>query len=41
MPTLLGEGERLFEGVGSDLNGLALVRTVATTKVIHVKFVRT
>lgn len=28
VPVLLGLGERLFEGVGDDLHGLALVRTV-------------
>ena len=38
-PTVLGSGERLFEGV-SDLHGLELVRTVATPKVIHLKFAR-
>jgi dihydrofolate reductase len=40
VPTLLGEGERLFDGVGSDLHGLALARTVATPRVTHLKFVR-
>ncbi|HKV09630.1 MAG TPA: dihydrofolate reductase family protein [Thermoanaerobaculia bacterium] len=40
VPTLLGSGERLFEGVGDDLHGLELVRTVATPKVTHLKFVR-
>ena len=39
-PTLLGSGERLFEGVGDDLHGLALVRTVATPTVTHLKFAR-
>jgi dihydrofolate reductase len=39
-PTLLGGGERLFEGVGDDLHGLELVRTVATPKVAHLKFAR-
>ncbi len=39
-PTLLGSGERLFEGVGDDLHGLKLVRTVATSKVTHLKFAR-
>lgn len=39
VPTLLGNGDRLFEGVG-DLNGLRLVRTVAVPDVIHLKFVR-
>ena len=38
-PTILGGGERLFDGVG-DLHGLELVRTVATPKVIHLKFAR-
>ena len=39
VPTLLGSGERLFDGV-SDLHGLELVRTVATAKVTHLKFAR-
>ena len=39
-PTLLGAGERLFDGVGADLHGLALVRTVVTPKVTHLKFAR-
>ncbi|WP_309678300.1 dihydrofolate reductase family protein [Polaromonas sp.] len=39
-PTLLGSGERLFEGVGDTLHGLELVRTVATTKVTHLKYAR-
>src|SRR5689334_2292758 len=34
-PTLLGSGERLFEGIGDDLHGLALVRTVAAPDVTH------
>jgi dihydrofolate reductase len=38
-PTLLGSGERLFDGV-TDLNGLELVRTVAAPKVTHLKFSR-
>jgi dihydrofolate reductase len=38
-PTLLGGGERLFEGV-TDLHGLELVRTVATPRVTHLKFSR-
>ena len=33
MPTLLGSGERLFDGVGDDLHGLELVRTVAAPEV--------
>jgi hypothetical protein len=38
-PTLLGGGERLFDGVG-DLQGLRLVRTVAAPDVTHLRFVR-
>ena len=37
--TLLGSGERLFDGV-TDLNGLELARTVAAPKVTHLKFSR-
>jgi dihydrofolate reductase len=40
VPTLLGSGERLFDGVGDDLSGLELVRTVAAPKVTHLKFAR-
>jgi dihydrofolate reductase len=40
VPTLLGSGERLFEGVGDDLHGLELVRAVAEPKVTHLKFSR-
>jgi dihydrofolate reductase len=40
VPTLLGEGERLFDRVGSDLHGLTLVRTVATPRVTHLQFAR-
>ena len=40
VPTLLGSGERLFEGIGDDLHGLELVRTIATLKVTHLKFSR-
>jgi dihydrofolate reductase len=39
VPILLGDGERLFEGVG-DLAALRLVRTVAAPDVTHLKFVR-
>ena len=39
VPTLLGGGERLFEGV-NDLGGLQLVRTVGAPEVTHLKFVR-
>jgi dihydrofolate reductase len=40
VPVLLGDGERLFDGVGADLHGLELVRTVATPKVTHLKLAR-
>jgi hypothetical protein len=40
VPTLLGSGERLFDGVGDDLHGLVLARTVAASQVTHLKFVR-
>jgi dihydrofolate reductase len=40
VPVLLGSGERLFEGTGTDLHGLELVRTVAAPTVTHLKFAR-
>ena len=40
VPTLLGGGERLFDGGLDDLHGLELVRTVATPTVTHLKFAR-
>jgi dihydrofolate reductase len=40
VPTLVGSGERLFDGVGDDLHGLELVRTVAAPTVTHLKFAR-
>jgi dihydrofolate reductase len=40
VPTLLGRGERLFDGVGDDLHGLELVRTVAAPNVTHLRFAR-
>src|SRR5262249_42069673 len=40
VPTLLGGGARLFDGVGDNLHGLELVRTVAARKVTHLKFVK-
>jgi dihydrofolate reductase len=40
VPVLLGSGERLFDGVGDDLHGLALVKTLAAQKVTHRKFAR-
>jgi dihydrofolate reductase len=39
-PFLLGSGERLFEGVGSDLHGLELVQTVAARNVTHLKYAK-
>jgi dihydrofolate reductase len=39
-PVLLGSGERLFEGLGDELHGLELVRTVAAPNVTHLKFAR-
>jgi dihydrofolate reductase len=39
VPTLLGAGERLFEGV-TDLGGLRPVRTVAAPDVSHLKFAK-
>lgn len=39
VPTLLGRGERLFDGV-EGLHGLELVRTVAAPTVTHLKFAR-
>src|SRR5262245_54217708 len=39
-PTLLGGGERLFEGIGDNLHGLHLVRTIAAPAVTHLKFAR-
>ena len=38
VPILLGSGERLFDGLGDDLHGLKLTRTVATPEVTHLKF---
>jgi dihydrofolate reductase len=40
VPTLLGSGERLFDGAGDDLHGLELVRTVAAPNALHLKFAR-
>jgi dihydrofolate reductase len=40
VPTLLGSGERLFDGVGTDLHGLKLVRTVAAPDVTHLQLMR-
>jgi dihydrofolate reductase len=38
-PTLLGSGERLFQGI-SDLRGLELVQNVAAPNVTHLKFAK-
>jgi dihydrofolate reductase len=40
VPILLGSGERLFDGIGDNMHGLALVRTIATPEVVHLKFVK-
>jgi dihydrofolate reductase len=40
VPTLLGNGERLFDGIGHDLHGLQLVRTVTAPNVTHLKFAK-
>jgi dihydrofolate reductase len=40
VPTLLGSGERLFDGVGDNLHGLELIRTVAAPQVAHLKFAK-
>jgi dihydrofolate reductase len=40
VPILLGSGERLLDGVGDDLHGLELVRTVSAPSVTHLKFAR-
>ncbi|HVT40432.1 MAG TPA: dihydrofolate reductase family protein [Gemmatimonadaceae bacterium] len=40
VPTLLCSGERLFDGVGDDLHGLELARTIAAPGVTHIKFGR-
>jgi dihydrofolate reductase len=39
VPMILGDGDRLFEGV-TDLSGLQPVRTVAAANVTHLKFAR-
>ena len=39
-PVLLGSGERLFDGVGENLHGLELVRTMAMPGVTYLKFAR-
>jgi len=39
-PKLLGTGERLFDGVGNNLHGLELVKTIAAPGVTHLEFKR-
>jgi dihydrofolate reductase len=39
-PTLLGRGEWLFDGIGDNLHGLELVRTIAAPDVTHLKFAK-
>lgn len=40
VPMLLGSGERLFDRLGTDLHGLALVRAVPAPGVTHLEFAR-
>jgi dihydrofolate reductase len=40
VPVLLGRGERLFDGGLDHLHGLALVETIATPDVTHLRFKR-
>jgi dihydrofolate reductase len=40
VPVLIGKGERLFDGVGDDLHGLQLVKTIAAPNVVHLQFAR-
>jgi dihydrofolate reductase len=40
VPILLGSGERLLDGVGTDLHGLELVRTIPAPGVVHLTFGR-
>lgn len=40
VPTLLGAGERLFDGLGDDLHGLAFVRAIPAPGVTHLRFAR-
>lgn len=40
VPFVLGAGERLLANLEGDLHGLTLVRTVATSTVVHLKFVK-
>jgi dihydrofolate reductase len=40
VPVLLGNGERMLDGIGDDLHGLRQVRAVAASGVTHLKFAR-
>ncbi len=40
IPILLGSGERVFDGLGTDLHGLAVTRTIAGPGVTHLRFER-
>jgi len=40
VPVLFGDGARLFDGIGHDLHGLTLARTIAQPGVTHLKFTR-
>jgi dihydrofolate reductase len=40
VPTLLGSGGRLFDGVGDNQHGLDLVRTVAAPRVTQLTFAK-
>ena len=40
VPILLGAGELPFDGLGDDLHGLTLARTIATPDVVHLLFER-
>ena len=40
VPILLGSGERVFDGLGTDLHGLTLTRTIPAPDVTHLRFER-
>ena len=40
VPILLGSGERVFDGLGTDMHGLTLTRTIAAPDVTHLRFER-
>ena len=39
-PTLLGQGERVFDNLGSDAGGLEVVQVVCSPAVVHVRLAR-